>query len=68
MNVVNVEIGTVVEQLLFCDYLFRIFSIGSLQCELQVWYMYQTPPRILLGGEVWGRLDRLSIFLYIFPF
>ncbi len=29
----NVEIGTVVEQFLLWEYLFRVFGIGSLQCD-----------------------------------
>jgi hypothetical protein len=28
-----VDIGTVASQFLFCEYLFRIFDIGSLQCR-----------------------------------
>ncbi len=31
----NVEIGTVSFQFLFCEYLFPIFGIGSLQCTSQ---------------------------------
>jgi hypothetical protein len=30
----NVKIGTVAEQFLFWDYLFRIFDVVSLQCEI----------------------------------
>jgi hypothetical protein len=32
----NVEIGTVAVKFLFWKYLFRIFGIGSLQCESRV--------------------------------
>jgi hypothetical protein len=32
----NVEIGSVAEQFLFWEYLLRIFSIGSLQCGIDV--------------------------------
>jgi hypothetical protein len=34
----NVEIGTVAVQLLFLEYFFRIFGIGSLQCSYLVNY------------------------------